>query len=48
MTIMSDQKPKKSYTPPKLTKHGDVRQLTRAASAANLNKDGGPNNTKSF
>ena len=48
MTTMPDPKPKKVYTPPRLKKHGDVRQLTRAQSAVNLNKDGGPNNTKSY
>jgi len=37
---------KKAYVPPKLIVYGDVRQLTRAFSAARPNKDGGPNNTK--
>jgi hypothetical protein len=39
-------KPKKPYSKPRLTVHGDVRQVTRSASTMPHAKDGGPNNTK--
>jgi hypothetical protein len=48
MTIREKPSQRKPYTPPKLNRFGDVRQLTRAAGPAGVTKDGGPNNTKSF
>jgi hypothetical protein len=48
MTVQAKSVQRKPYTPPKLNRFGDVRQLTRAAGPAGVNKDGGPNNTKSF
>lgn len=39
-------KPKKPYTKPRLTVHGDVRRVTSATGPAFQTKDGGPNNTK--
>lgn len=48
MDEMADKLVKKVYTPPRLKSYGDVRQLTRTVSNQATNKDGGPNNTKSF
>jgi len=38
---------KKPYSPPRLTKYGDLVTMTAAASMDATNMDGGPNNLKS-